>query len=165
MGACTGQCPEVIEPACKPAADNLPFEIDLFTYLATWWRPNRYFASAARVHPPIPNGFVLVAGNAGWSSGELPAFDAVAGEVIADGSIAWTLEAADDDDIEDASAPDATVDPQDSGGLDVADLTISNGRFLRGTYVLGVAGEAYEVAFVFTVDGLERGFTQRVTVT
>jgi hypothetical protein len=164
VSACGAQCPEVVDPTCKPAADSLPFEIDLFDYVAVRWQPNRQYSNGAKVHPPVPNGFVLEADGPGTSGGELPPYDPVAGEIISDGSMTWELVAATEDDISDASDPDATVDPQDSGGLAVADLTIANGRFLRGTYVGGVAGEAYEVAFEFTVDGLPRGFTQKVTV-
>jgi hypothetical protein len=166
VAPCAQQCADVLPEACKPAADpELPVEIDLFEYLAILWAPNRAVADGDVLLPPEPNGFALEAQNAGVTGPELPAYRPIDGETFADGSVQWLLIPTLDDGMYVASDPDAEVIPSESGGLEVTELEIAQGRYLRFRYVGGVRGERYEAVFTFTVNAVPRGFSQWVTVT
>jgi hypothetical protein len=167
MGACASQCQEVLlDEACKPEADALPVQIDLWDYCAITRLPNTAYAQGDVVYLDPPNGFGIEAQNAGVTGEEPPVFVPALGKLARDGSITWKLVDVNlAEGYNPASSEDASVDPEESGGLEVAGLDLAQGRYLRAQYVGGVAGQRYKVTYSFSVDGVERALVQWVNVT
>jgi hypothetical protein len=162
MTDCT--CDEVVDDAWKPAADTIPFDIDITDYCATHWQPNRTYEQDAFARPRTPNGFAIQAQNAGVSGPIEPPWRAVLNGTQRDGSILWKYVAAAGHGINPATAPTAEVDSVEAGALTVDGLDVVDGHRLIGLYKPSTAG-VYVVTFAFTVDGVPRGFSQKVTVT
>ena len=147
--------------AVKDPDESLPVSLSLYRLCANFWRPNEQFALNEFVRPLRPNGFSYECTTAGTSGSREPRWPTSIGVAVTEGSITWTCRAAGVSGLNSISSLTATSDP---AGITIAPLSIDESVKILATYAGGFAGQAYEVIYAFTLNGVPRRARQRVEV-
>ena len=87
--------PEPYQEFYGRVGDRKIFGIDWSQWLANPWIAGESIATSFVIRPTIPNGFQYICSTAGESAENEPAWPAVVGATVSDGSVVWTCEAID----------------------------------------------------------------------
>jgi hypothetical protein len=150
-----------IEDAVKDPGESLKVSVDCYALCAVKWHPNEPYTSGEYVRPVVPNGFAYECTTTGLSGNREPKWPTVIAATKTDGSATWTCRAAGAAGLNPITVPSAQSDPT---GLTITSVTVSESYKLLATYADGIAGQAYDVVFSFTLDGVPRIARQRVEI-
>lgn len=154
----------LFDSVVKDPDTSLKVRLRLYALAAVEWKPNEIVAENEHARPRIPNGFAFKCETpgGGTTGSKEPLWPKTLGDTVPDGSLIWTCVAAAANGIN--AVTDASAEVEPAGDLTVSDVSVAENCDILATYAGGTEGTDYDVAFIFTLDGVAMVARQTVSV-